>query len=209
MHGLVFRSFEGFVRSAYGDGIWKDALRSLDRCIERFEALFEYEDSLLDDLIGASARLLGKPREVLLEDFGTHLVAAPEAQRVRRLLRFGGVDYEDFLQSLEDLPGRAELALPDISLPDLVLTDLGGGNFRLECGKAISGGGHVLVGLLRALADDYGALVLLDHLGQRDERELVGIQVLKSDFTRGRDFDLGDRSLHANMDRRRPVLPAP
>ena len=209
MHGLVFRSFEGFVRSAYGDGIWKDALRSLDRSIERFEALFEYEDGLLDDLIGASARLLGKPREVLLEDFGTHLVAAPEAQRVRRLLRFGGVDYEDFLQSLEDLPGRAELALPDIGLPDLTLTDLGAGNFRLECGKTIEGGGHVLVGLLRALADDYGALVLLEHMGQNGARELVGIQVLKSDFTRGRDFDLGDRSLQATADRSLPMVSTP
>ncbi|MBV7409225.1 heme NO-binding domain-containing protein [Maritimibacter sp. DP1N21-5] len=195
MHGLVFRSFEGFVRSAYGADVWSACAMACDPTGGGFEAMFGYDDALMDRLVDDCAAALGKPRDALLEDFGTHLVASPQAHRLRRLLRFGGVDYEDFLQSLEDLPGRAQLAVPDIGLPDLDLTDLGGGAFRLDCGRTIPGGGHVVVGLLRALADDYGALVLLDHQGTQNDREVISIHVLKTDFARGRDFDLADRSL--------------
>ena len=40
------------------------------------------------------------------------------------------------------------------------------------------------------MADDYGALVLLDHEGTRDGTELIRISLLDSDFAQGRDFSL-------------------
>ena len=43
---------------------------------------------------------------------------------------------------------------------------------------------------LRAMADDYGALVLLDHLGTGADGEVVAIHLLERRFAEGRRFHL-------------------
>ena len=113
---------------------------------------------------------------------------------MRRLLRFGGGDYEDFLASLEDLSGRVRLAVPDLILPELALADLGGGEYRLRAPGAPPGVTPVLSGLLRALADDYGALVLIEAGGGDDAGVELSIRLLETAFSQGRGFALSQRA---------------
>ena len=195
MHGLINRSFECFLRITYGGSLWAQVVDDLDAGFEQFEPVLHYDDALSYRMLESASAWLGKPPETLLEDFGTFLVAAPAAERVRRLLRFGGVDYEDFLASLEDLRGRARLAVPDLDLPQVELEDRGGGLYRLVCRSPHKGFGHVYLGLLRALADDYGALVLIDYDfdGEVDGAEVLTIRLADVDFAEGRAFDLADR----------------
>lgn len=197
MHGIICRSFEGFVRSAYGAEPWRAALDQLDLPFDSFEAMLHYDDTLADRLVSGCSILLGKPRDALLEDFGTFLITGTHMGRVRRLLRFGGIDYEDFLHSLDDLPGRVALAVPDIGLPELVLYECKPGHFELACRGPLKGAGHVVAGLLRAMADDYGALVVLNHIGQRGRVEIIEIDLLESSYSEGRGFDLSDGVLTA------------
>ena len=192
MHGMIVRSFEGFLRNTYGDALWCEVVTALDSGVDRFEPMFHYDDKIADGLVEIAGQNLGKSRDAMLEDFGTYLVAHPASQRVRRLLRFGGTDYEDFLGSLEDLPGRARLAVPDLALPDLKLTDLGAGQYRLVIEPVFPGVALVFLGLLRALADDYGALVLIEASDHDGERADVSIRLLEADFAEGRGFDLAE-----------------
>ncbi|HHL20356.1 MAG TPA: heme NO-binding protein [Aliiroseovarius sp.] len=189
MHGLINRSLEGFLRATYGDDLWRMVTDELDAGIDTFEAMFTYDDALTRALVDAAAGLLDKPRETVLEDFGTFLVADPRNERVRRLLRFGGVDYTDFLHSLDDLRGRARLAVPNLDLPRLELEETDG-EFILTCISPQAGFGHVLLGLLRALADDYGALAFLEHCGRKGDIETLSVRVVEAGFTEGRDFSL-------------------
>lgn len=194
MHGLINRSFECFLRVAYGAPFWAGVAEDLDAGFDQFEPVLHYDDALSYRMLESASTRLNKPAEALLEDFGTFLVADPAAERVRRLLRFGGVDYEDFLASLEDLRGRARLAVPDLDLPRLDLEDRGGGLYRLRCRSPHKGFGHVYLGLLRALADDYGALVLIDFDGEEEGAEILTIRLADADFAEGRRFDLSDRA---------------
>ena len=190
MHGLINRSFEVFLKATYGNDLWCRIMEELDAGIDTFEPMFIYEDALTQAMIDAAARNLSKPREDLLEDFGTFLVADPRSERLRRLLRFGGVDYADFLHSLDDLRGRARLAVPDLDLPALELREIGEGEFTLTCQTPHEGFGHVLLGVLRALADDYGALVFIELLARREDTDTLSIRLLESGFSQGRDFSL-------------------
>lgn len=194
MHGLINRSFESFLEITYGASLWAGVVGDLDAGFDQFEPVLHYDDALSDRMLESAATRLGKPREALLEDFGTFLVASPATERVRRLLRFGGVNYEDFLASLEDLRGRARLAVPDLDLPLLELEDRGGGLYRLTCRSPHAGFGHVYLGLLRALADDYGALVLVDFEGADDGAEVLSIRLADADFAEGRAFELANRA---------------
>lgn len=158
-----------------------------------FEAMFRYEDALTEAMLDAATAVLNKPRVMLLEDLGTYLVSHPNLEALRRLLRFGGETFVDFLHSLDELPDRARLAVPDLDLPELELLPVEEDSFRLICRGSKPGFGHVLVGLLRTLADDYGALVYLEHLGLRAGAEHIAISLLDSGFSSGRRFDLAAR----------------
>jgi hypothetical protein len=112
---------------------------------------------------------------------------------VRRLLRFGGINFEEFLHSLDDLPDRARLAVSDLDLPGLEIDERADGCFELLCRSGVPGFGYVLVGMLRVIADDYGALVLLDHETGENDLEKIFITLIDKDFSQGRKFDLGAR----------------
>lgn len=195
MHGLINRSIQCFLRDTYGEALWFAVAQKAGLGLDGFEPMLIYDDRLTGAVIDAAAVLLDRPRESLLEDLGTYLVSHPNLESLRRLLRFGGVGFVDFLHSLDDLPGRARLALPDLDLPRITLQDSGEDHFTLHCASCIEGAGHIVVGLLRAMADDYGALVLLDHSGGAPDNERVSIHLLESQFAAGRRFDLAMRAV--------------
>ncbi len=191
MHGLINRSLQCFLRDTYGQPAWDAVAREAALDFAGFEAMLTYEDSLTDRVIEAAVSVLGRPRETLLEDLGTYLVSHESLTSLRRLLRFSGVNFADFVNSLEELPERGRLALTNLDMPELELADHGHGQFELRCVAPLQGSGHILVGLLRAMADDYGALVLLDHQGIVDEAEVISIQIADQSFSEARPFNLG------------------
>jgi len=190
MHGLIFRSFQNFLTDTYGVDCWLRVVDSAALDFSEFEAMLGYEGALAHRVLAAAEQALGKPRDTLLEDMGTYLVSHPNMSSVRRLLRFGGADFTDFLHSLDDLPERVRLALSDLDMPVLSLTDDGPQRFTLRCRGFGALFGHVFVGLLRAMADDYGALVFLEHNGREGDCETIAITVFQESYAEGRSFDL-------------------
>lgn len=194
MHGLVNRAIERFVRDTYGRDVWIDTIRRLDLGLTEFESMMIYEPQVTAQVLAAVGTRLARGREDLLEDIGTYLVSNPATEALRRLLRFSGVDFVDFLHSLDDLPERARLAVSDLDLPALELLDQGGGLYRLHVGCPEGDGlrfGPVVVGLLRAMADDYGALAVVEHQGEAGTCEILEIRILDEGFAHGRAFVLG------------------
>lgn len=191
MHGLINRSLQCFLRDTYGQPAWDAVVREARLDFDSFEAMLTYEDGLTDRVINAAAEVLHRPRETLLEDMGHYLVSHDTQISLRRLLRFSGVNFADFVNSLEELPERGRLALPNLDVPDILLVDHGDGRFRMSCSAPLAGTGHILVGLLRAMADDYGALVLLEHLGLDCGAEVIAIQIADQAFSAARPFNLG------------------
>ncbi|MDT8326721.1 MAG: heme NO-binding domain-containing protein [Roseovarius sp.] len=194
MHGLVNRAIERFVRDTYGRDVWIEAIRRLDLGYTEFEAMMMYEPQVTQQVLAAVGDRLKKSVPDVLEDIGTYMISHPNIEAPRRLLRFGGVDFVDFLHSLDDLPERSRLAVSDLDLPSLELRDHGDGSYSLIVGLCEGHGlrlGHVLMGVLRAMADDYGALVFLEHRGASAGQEVILIRLLETAFASGRIFELG------------------
>lgn len=189
MHGLMNRAIQSFLRETYGQTLWLRISADAGLPAEGFEAMLHYEDALTDAVLTAAAKALGRGRATILEDLGTWLVSSATGQPLRRLLRFGGSTFPDFLHALEDLPERGRLAISDLSLPLIDLLEEEEGRYRL-----ISHGppdfACVLTGVLRAMADDYGALVLLEPVVRRERGEEIVIQLLQADYAEGRRFEL-------------------
>lgn len=194
MHGLINKAFESFLTDTFGQGAWHQILHQAGLWEQvgpdGFEALHVYPDDVTFRLVAAAAQALGRPPESVLEDLGTYLVSHPRTAPLRRLLRFGGSSYTDFLRSLDDLPGRARLAVPELALPALRLDEGGAGQFQITCRGCQPGFSHILMGVLRGLADDYGALVVLEHLGPGEGGDALSVAVHDPAFHAGRAFVL-------------------
>lgn len=193
MHGLIDRSIQCFVEDLYGADLWTQIAEDVGLAHRDFEAMLEYPDELTDQVLASVSAALRREPEVVLEDLGTYLVTHPNREVIRRLLRFSGPTYEEFLYSLDDLQDRVKLAVPDIELPSLELREFALRNFALVCTYHKKGFGSVFVGVLRAMADDYGTLVLLDCSSERTQNgyvETVKIEVLEKAFSDGREFKL-------------------
>ncbi|GHF63514.1 heme NO-binding domain-containing protein [Seohaeicola zhoushanensis] len=194
MHGLINCAIQSFFCHTYSQARWRRVTRRAGLSGSGFEAMLTYEDALSLRVLDEVCADLGRDRAEVLEDIGTFIVSHPGLEALRRLLRFGGVTYVDFLHSLDDLPDRARLAVADLNLPALELRELTSGMLTLTCGPGLPGFGCVMMGVLRTMADDYGALVILDHRGLRDGCEVISIALIETDFAKGRSFDLGARS---------------
>ncbi|CUI90227.1 heme NO-binding domain-containing protein [Cognatishimia activa] len=187
MHGLINRAVECFVRDTYGDAKWLSAARRAGLQTPQFEAMLHYDDEITSVVVDSVAAELDLPVPTVLEDIGTYLVSSKSEQAPRRLLRFSGVTFLEFLHSLDDLRDRARLALEDLDLPELKLQDHGGHCYSLECRHDYTGFSYVFMGVLRTMADDYGALVFLETTNNRD----INIQLFQEEFSAGRRFELG------------------
>lgn len=194
MHGMMNRALQCFLTDTYGRGHWDKIAQCVGIDRGGFEALLSYGANRTHQVLDAAVRQLGKPRDMLLEDLGTYLVSHPHMQVIRRLLRFGGPTYLEFLRSLDELPERARLAVPDLRLPMLELHEHDAAGFTLSVVHETEGFGHVMVGILRAMADDYGALVLLVHRGRRDAADILSIELADDAFAAGRTFHLAQRA---------------
>ncbi len=190
MHGLINCSLQLYLSDRHGSKLWEDLAQEVEVPDGRFEAMLPYEDGLTTALVTAAARKLMRPEPEILEDLGTFLVTSPRTEVVRRLLRYGGVNFREFLYSLDELQGRVKLAVPDLEMPKLELRTEGEQEYQLLCTEAQAGMGHVLVGVLRALADDYGALVLLEEMHSEKGDMVVTVQLLNAEHATGRRFSL-------------------
>jgi hypothetical protein len=143
-------------------------------------------------LIVAASVELNKPRSTMLEDLGTYLVTHPSTDRVRRLLRFMGTGFVEFAFALEDLPDRARLAIPDLDLPVMKVAQFGQNALQITVDYPVAGAEHILLGVLRAMADDYGTLVLLEVHADLEGAPRLDVTVLETDFSSERTFALAE-----------------
>lgn len=185
MHGLINRSIERFIREGYGEDAWADVAAGIGLTAGRFESFRRYPDPLTRRVIAVGAERLAKPESELLEDFGAWLA---RTEPIRRLLRFSGSDFADFILALEELPGRVRMIVPDLEMPRIRVTAGAADRYRVTVSHALPEWRSVLAGIVRAMSDDYGALALIV-----DEGAAISVDVPDQAFSEGREFDFGAR----------------
>ena len=193
MHGLINRAVQSFVCATYGQSCWLRVTEIAGLGFTEFEAMLIYDQDVTTRVLDGLCSELKRPRPEVLEDLGTYLVSHPNMEDLRRLLRFGGGSYVEFLHSLDDLSDRVRLAVSDLRLPVLELREVTTSEYQLHCYPGLPGYASVMVGVLRALADDYGALAILTHEGRQGTVEVITILLVESAFAEGRHFELGVR----------------
>jgi len=191
MHGIVNRALQGFLTKTYGPEIWAEVRSQANLPFDDFEAMLEYPDAMTMVCFHAACGVLHKNPNALLEDIGTWLVTDTDLEPLRRLLRFSGASFLDFINSLEEMADRGRLVMPDLNMPQITVEPLDPYSFRLRMRWSFPGSAPLLLGCLRAMADDYGALALLKLDGFEGQEECLHVRLLDASHSEGRRFELG------------------
>lgn len=187
MQGLVNRAIEGFARATYGDALWAGAARAAGCDPRGFALMRNYDDALTGNLLRELARRLSRSPRELAEDVGAWVAAIPS---IRRLLRFAGPDFPSFMLALPELHGRIAMVIRGFDLPRIMLTaDAGTWCVTVERERIWL---HALGGMLHAMADDYGALAVIDLADGR-----IQVSVPVTNFSPGRPFSISDPTVGA------------
>lgn len=166
VHGLVNRGLQSFIINIYGSDTWEDVCMDAQLPFLNFETMLPYDDLLSEQVVDSLAKIVSRSNLEILEDFGTFLVSEHCSPAVRRLLRLGGQSYSDFLLSLEDVYDRVSIAVSDLDMPLMKVEMKTPTEYIIQYEFNKCGYGAVFLGLLRAMADDYGCLVTIDHTTQ-------------------------------------------
>ena len=192
MHGMINRALQGFLVETYGADIWAEIRSQADLGFADFEAMLHYDDTQTLAVFQAAVDLLHQNPNALLEDLGTFLITHPPLDPLRRLLRFSGGSFAEFVLSLDELADRGRMAMPDIEMPEITVTQIDAETYALRAMWKMPGIGPILLGALRAMADDYGALALVHLDGMDDGGECLRIVVHDAHHAAGRSFVLAE-----------------
>lgn len=192
MHGMINRALQGFIVETYGKDVWAEVRSIADLRIDEFEAMLHYKDTLTLECFKALAQTMNQDEMAVLEDLGTFLITHPPLDPLRRLLRFGGASFTEFVLSLDELADRGRMVIPDIELPEIVVQQVDATQFGLRARWKLPGVGAILLGALRAMADDYGALAFLSLDAPDGEFDCLRIEIHDSHHAEGRAFILAE-----------------
>lgn len=195
MHGLICKSLEVFIRDQHGDNVWDRVVAASGAPVTRFESLRRYDDEMMQEVFVQVFKALNTTNTAVWEDLGHWLCVHPPLEPVRRLIRFSGTGFVDLLYSVGDFHDRTRIALPGLDVPRFRIEEPRPNEFEIHSTWHLEGSSAFLTGVLRAMADDYGALALIDAQGRRRENglwlETLSVRVFDATFQEPREFALG------------------
>lgn len=192
VHGVVNKALERFTIDTYGFGLWQKVVSACPHAVAFYEAMLCYPDQDSYALLNQLSRILNKPNADILEDMGTYLVVHRNQDGVRRLLRFGGVDFRDFLFSLNEFNARIDLIMPDLNLPQIGVVCGAKNQISIRLAPSWSEFIYLCIGILHAMADDYGALIRLAHFADTGSA-VIQITLVDDRFAVAQGFKLAAR----------------
>jgi len=161
--GMINRGLQSYICDVHGVDIWEEICEQSKLPFYSFEYMLTYDDATTEALLSSFGALTHRKRDEILEDFGTYMVSDNSLNAMHRLLKFGGSSYVEFLHSLNFVYDRAKMAVPDLDIPTMELVENNPNQFILYTRFRKRGFGPTLLGLLRALANDYDTLVSITH----------------------------------------------
>lgn len=185
MHGMINRGLQCYICDVHGTDLWEDVCDRSKLPFYNFETMLSYDDATTESVLASFQKLVNRSREEILEDFGTYIVSDTSFSAVRRLLKFGGETYSEFLESLNFVHDRAQIAVPNLDIPQIEAISHTSSKFILYAWFKQKGFGTTLLGLLRALADDYGSLVMINHsmhLEKGKEKNTYNIDIIHNEW---------------------------
>lgn len=153
MYGIINHGIERFVTEKFGATGWRDVCLRAGITDTKFEGMLTYPDDVTYTLIGTICEKYNFAPADALETFGNYFFGYSQTTIVGKLLRFGGEEFADILYSLNAMHARIKLSMPHLRPPHFEFEENPDGSYQLHYSSAREGLEHLVIGLVRALAE--------------------------------------------------------
>lgn len=156
MYGMVNQGVQTFVTDNFGHEDWLDVCARAGVADTEFEGMLTYPDDITYRLVGAICEKYGLSAADALETFGSYWVGFAKTTTVGKLMQFGGQDLADRLAGLNEMHSRVKISMPHLQPPHFEFEECDDGTFRLHYSSQREGLEHMVIGLVKGLAEESG-----------------------------------------------------
>ncbi|MCA8958866.1 MAG: heme NO-binding domain-containing protein [Planctomycetes bacterium] len=157
MYGLVNQAIEELISSRFGSEMWQRIKDDVGLEVSTFVAMNAYDDAVTYALVESASRILDLPAETLLYEFGKYWTEYVGSQGYGELFALAGVDFESFLQNLDEMHARIALSFPELQPPSFQVERATDGDLRLFYYSGRPGLAPMVIGLIDGLAERFEA----------------------------------------------------
>lgn len=163
MLGLINRGLRAFVIKFHGRSHWQELVATQPEVPSDFEVLMDYPLSMTELLISEISELRGTSQRDVMEDLGTFALTSFWDARLRDLLLSCGRDFDQFMQNLTDLLIGFSRVEQSCDIERIEVIEKIESHYEVRFRGSTGMASYLVLGLFRALADQYGALVTCSH----------------------------------------------
>lgn len=180
MYGMINQAVKHLVVERFGANTWGKIRAAAGVEDDAFLAMEQYPDELTYRLVQVSSEILEIPATEVLEAFGAHWIEYTSEAGYGELLDGAGANLEECLHNLDQLHTRVRLGMPHLAPPSFEVENDGGGVFLLHYFSHREGLAHLVVGLVRGLAERLGEQIEIEQIESRangDENDTFRISI--------------------------------
>ncbi|MEO0344438.1 MAG: diguanylate cyclase [Pseudomonadota bacterium] len=163
MLGLINQGLRSFVLAFHGEKSWSAMRARRAELPEDFEVLLDYPPDITTTLLAEIAMIRDVDRRDVLEDLGTYLVTNLWEARIRDLILTCGADFNNFMARAPVILQALEQIEPRSNCKAFSFKTKAKGQYEIRNSGDMLYAAPLIVGVLRAIADHFGALVTLKH----------------------------------------------
>ncbi len=170
MYGMVNRAIEDLVVSSAGVEVWNEVRQAADVEPDGFLDSASYDDDVTYRLVAAASKVLQQPAEDILRAFGRHWILYTGKEGWASVFDLGGDNMVDFINGLDNMHARVQIALPDAQMPQFSVVECDG-YLELTYRSIRTGFAPMVLGLLDGLAEQFDESWDIEHVVEKTETQ--------------------------------------
>jgi len=170
MYGMVNRAIEDLVVSSTSVEVWNQIKHEAGLELGAFIDSSQYNDDVTYKLVEAASKVLETPAEDILHAFGRHWILYTGKEGWAAIFDLGGDNMLDFINGLDSMHARVQVALPDAQMPEFSVierTDY----LELTYRSPRFGLAPMVLGLLDGLAEQFNEQWLVEHVKHKSSND--------------------------------------
>ncbi len=170
MYGLVNRAIKDLIVSTRNTDTWNKIREKAGLVEEDFLDSASYPDKVTYDLVTAASEELNVPAEKILYDFGRHWILYTGREGWASLFYLGGDSIQEFLEGLDSMHSRVQIAMPNSNLPQFKVIEKSDNHLVLEYRSTREGLAPMVMGLLDGMAEKFNEAWVVEHVSKKADK---------------------------------------
>jgi len=172
MYGMIHRALRSMVIEKEGISSWNEIEIIAKIGPGQMISAEIYEDELTLKIIESCSKVLNKPMEKILTEFGNHWIRFSDSGAFKDILNFTGGDIREFIVNLNRMHQAIRAVMPQAVMPHFGVLGESAGKLIVEYRSERTGLEPFVTGLLQGLLERFGIEGGVESNGRSDDASI-------------------------------------